>query len=195
MLKLAEAHDFLLVEDDTYACLASPHLPRLAALDGLQRTFYVSGFSKILAPGWRVGYLAAPEQMVERIVDTKLLSTLTTPALLEQALALCLEQGALRRHVERVATRLDAARHRSVLLAQAHGCRFVTPAQGLFGWVDTGVDTEKLAQAMHEAGWLLAPGHLFHADRRPGTLMRINFASAQDARMWRAFAQARRALL
>lgn len=192
VLKLAEAHDFWVVEDDTYAHLAPPHLPRMAALDGLQRTLYVSGFSKILSPGWRVGFMAAPQVLVERLVDTKLLSTLTTPALLEQAMALCLEQGALRRHAERVVQRLDGARQRTVQLAEAHGCRFVTPPAGLFGWVDTGTDTETLAQAMHDDGWLLAPGHLFHARRQPTTLMRINFASSQDARFWRAYARVRR---
>lgn len=191
VLKLAEAHDFRIVEDDTYAHLAPAHLPRLAALDGLQRTLYVSGFSKILTPSWRVGYVAAPAELVERLIDVKLLSTLTTPAVLEQAVAHCLEQGSLRRHAERVTARLDAARHRSVQLAQAHGCRFVTPPQGLFGWVDTGVDTEPLAQALLDRGWLLAPGHLFHATRRPSTLMRINFATSQDARFWRAIDECR----
>ena len=194
ILKLAEQHDFQVVEDDTYAHLAPSHLPRMAALDGLQRTFYVSGFSKILTPSWRVGFVAAPLHRVERLIDVKLLSSLTTPALLEQALAVCLEQGSLRRHAERVVSRLDAARQRTVRLAEAHGCRFVTPPQGLFGWIDTGCDTQRLAEQMHEAGWLLAPGHLFHATPRPGTLMRINFATSQDARFWRDFDLARQAL-
>ena len=194
VLKLAEAHDFLIVEDDTYAHLAPEHAPRLAALDGLQRTIYVSGFSKILSPGWRVGFLAAPQSLVERLVDTKLLSTLTTPALLEHAVALTLEQGTLRRHTERIATRLAAARARTVRLALEAGCRFATPPHGLFGWIDVGVDTERLAQAMHDEGWLLAPGALFHATARPTTLMRINFATSQEARFWRALHLSRGAL-
>ena len=73
MLKLAQAHDLHIVEDDTYAHLAPPHLPRLSALDALERTIYVSGFSKILVPNWRVGFLAAPTALVDRFVDTKLL--------------------------------------------------------------------------------------------------------------------------
>ncbi|MEO7336028.1 MAG: PLP-dependent aminotransferase family protein, partial [Caldimonas sp.] len=112
VLKLAQAHDLHIVEDDTYAHLAPPHLPRLAALDALERTIYVSGFSKILVPNWRVGYLAAPSALVDRLVDTKLLTTLTTPGLTEQALAHCLEQGLLRRHTERVMSKLEAARAR-----------------------------------------------------------------------------------
>jgi DNA-binding transcriptional MocR family regulator len=45
-----------------------------------------------------------------------------------------------------------------------------------------------------DAGYLLAPGALFHATRAPSTLMRINFASAQDGKFWRQFQQARDAL-
>jgi DNA-binding transcriptional MocR family regulator len=191
VLQLAQAHDLFIVEDDTYAHLAPTHLPRLAALDALERTVYVSGFSKILTPAWRVGYLAAPQRLIERLVDTKLLSTLTTPALHELALAHCLEQGQLRRHAERVGQQLDAARARSVKLALAHGSHFVTPPRGLFGWVDVGVDTERLAQSLLDEGWLTAPGALFHATPRPTQLMRINFATTQEARFWRALDRCR----
>ena len=193
VLQLAQAHDLVIVEDDTYAHLAPPHLPRMAALDALERTVYVSGFSKILVPNWRVGFLAAPARLVDRFVDTKLLSTLTTPGLTEQALALCLEQGGLRRHSERVMTKLEGARARTVRLAESHGCRFAAPPRGLFGWVEVGVDTERLAGALLD-DWLIAPGALFHAVHRPTTLMRINFATSQDARFWRALVRAREAL-
>jgi DNA-binding transcriptional MocR family regulator len=194
VLQLAEANDLILVEDDTYAWLAPNHAPRLAALDGLRRTIYVTGFSKILAPNWRVGALAAPRALVDRIIDTKLLSSLTTPAVLERAVSWCLEQGLLRRHAERVTARLAAARSRVVKLAQEAGCRLAAEPQGLFGWVDTGVDTAPLAEQMAADGWLVAPGRLFHVPPRTSTLMRVNFASAQDARFWRAFERTRDAL-
>ena len=194
LLQLAASHDFGIVEDDTYAHLASPQLPRLAALDALERTIYIGGFSKILTPNWRVGFLAAPRSLIDRLVDTKLLSTLTTPALTEIALAHCLDSGGLRRHAERVVQRLDAARERSVKLALAHGCSFAAAPRGLFGWVDTGVDTERLAQALLDAGWLIAPGALFHAVHRPTTLMRINFATSLEPRFWRALERCRATL-
>ncbi|NUZ04178.1 PLP-dependent aminotransferase family protein [Piscinibacter koreensis] len=193
LLQLATRHDLHVLEDDTYAHLAPPHLPRLAALDGLERTIYVSGFSKILVPNWRVGFLAAPERLIERLVDTKLLTTLTSPGLTEQALAHALESGQLRRHAERVVAKLDAARARVVKLAESHGCRFAATPRGLFGWVDAGCDTERLAEALLDR-WLVAPGALFHADHRPTTLMRVNFATSQDAAFWRALVEAREQL-
>ena len=194
VLQLAQRHGFFVVEDDTYSHIAAEHATRLSVLDGLQRTFYVSGFAKILAPNWRVGYLAAPSAWVERLLDTKLLSTLTTPSLMERALAHCIEQGQLRRHAERIRGRLDAARQRSVKLALEAGCRFVSEPAGLFGWVDTGVDTEVLAQRLLDDGILIAPGALFHAHRTSSTYMRINFATTQAAAFWRALAVAREGL-
>ncbi|HUR89673.1 MAG TPA: PLP-dependent aminotransferase family protein [Ramlibacter sp.] len=189
VLQLANEHGFHIVEDDTYSHIAPEHATRLCALDGLQRTIHVSGFAKILAPNWRVGFLAAHPSLIEQLLDTKLLATLTTPALLEKALALCIEHGQLRRHAERIRTRLDAARSRSVKLALAAGCQFAAQPAGLFGWVDTGVDTDALAQRMLDEGYLLAPGALFHAERKPSTLMRINFATTQDAAFWKKYAE------
>ncbi|MDO8718375.1 MAG: PLP-dependent aminotransferase family protein [Polaromonas sp.] len=189
VLQLAHQHNFHIVEDDTYSHLAPEHATRLCALDGLQRTIYVSGFAKILAPGWRVGFMAAPPELVERLLTSKLLATLSTPALLEQALAWCIDQGQLRRHAERIRSRLDQARGRSVQLALAHGCSFAAEPAGLFGWVETGVDTDALAQRMLDEDYLIAPGALFHAVRKPSTLMRINFATTQEAAFWKVFAR------
>ena len=191
VLQLASQHNFYIAEDDTYSHLAPDHATRLCVLDGLQRTIYVSGFSKILAPGWRVGFMAAPPELVERLLNTKLLATLTTPALLEKALAWCIDQGQLRRHAERIRSRLDQARGRSVKLALAHGCSFAADPAGLFGWVETGVDTDALAQRMLDEDYLIAPGALFHAVRKPSTLMRINFATTQDTTFWKVFVRLR----
>lgn len=191
VLQLANKHDFHIVEDDTYSHLAPEHATRLSALDGLQRTIYVSGFAKILAPNWRIGFLAASPALVGRLLETKLLATLTTPSLFERALAWCIDQGQLRRHAERIRLRLDGARGRTVKLALAAGCKLASEPAGLFGWVDTGADTDALTQRMLDEGYLLAPGSLFHARRPPSTLMRINFATAQDATFWKVFARVR----
>lgn len=191
VLRIAQRHGFLVVEDDVYAALADSASPRMSVLDQLERTIYLSGFSKILAPGWRVGFLAAAPEIVDRLIDQKLLAMLTTPALTERALAVLLEQGQVRRYAQQVRDRLDAARARAVRLAERAGCRFVTPPRGLLGWVDTGTDTAALAQRLLDAGYLLAPGTLFDPLQQPSTRMRINFAQAQDDAFWRAFSAAR----
>ncbi|TXD99890.1 PLP-dependent aminotransferase family protein [Mitsuaria sp. TWR114] len=194
VLQLAHEHDLLIVEDDTYALFAPNHAPRLAALDQLRRTIYVSGFSKMLSPAWRVGFVAASADRMARLTELKLLASLTTSPLMDRAVALCLEQGLLRKHAERIASRLATARQRCVRLAEDAGCRFAATPAGLFGWVDVGVDTERLAPAMMDQGWLIAPGILFSPTRTPGTLMRINFATSQDPKFWHALERAREAL-
>ena len=65
-----------------------------------------------------------------------------------------------------------AVAHQLLRLAQAHELTIVED------------DTEALAQVLLDEGWLIAPGTLFHATPRPTSLMRINFATTQDARFW-----------
>lgn len=195
VLQLAQQHGFWVVEDDTYSHIAPEHATRMAVLDGLQRVIYVSGFSKVLVPNWRVGFVAAPAGLVDALVDTKLLGALSSPGVLEHALAWVLEQGEFRRHTQRLMQRLDEARQRSVHLALAHGCELAAEPAGMFGWVDTGVDTEVLAQRLLDHEVLLAPGALFHARHEPSTRMRIGFATTQDQTFWRVFARERDALL
>ncbi|KQY90606.1 PLP-dependent aminotransferase family protein [Pelomonas sp. Root1444] len=185
LLRLADEHDFFIVEDDSYGFLAAEHVPRLAALDGLRRVTYVSGFSKVLTPAWRVGYLATAPERLRALTDVKLLDGLTSSPVLERAVALCMEQGRLRRHAQRLRERLAQARQRVASLAARQGFTWAAPPDGLFGWLDVGVDTERVAQPMLDAGWLTAPGALFSATRAPGSLMRINMATSQDPAFWR----------
>jgi DNA-binding transcriptional MocR family regulator len=132
-----------------------------------------------------VGYLAAAPERLTALTDTKLLDGLTSSPVLERAVALCLEQGRLRRHAQRLRERLAAARQRVAALAARQGFQWAAPPDGLFGWLDTGVDTERLAQPLLDAGWLTAPGALFSATRRPGSLMRVNMATSLDPAFWR----------
>ncbi|MFY8016948.1 MAG: aminotransferase class I/II-fold pyridoxal phosphate-dependent enzyme, partial [Inhella sp.] len=135
LLRLTEPSGCLVVEDDTYSAFAPAHQPRLAALDGLKRTLYVSGFSKMLGAGLRVGYVAGPEVLIERLAARKLVQQLCSPPITERAVAQLLQRGGLRRHAERVNEKLQTARTRCQKLAEAAGCRFAAPPAGLFGWV------------------------------------------------------------
>ncbi len=194
LLRLAEAGDCLVVEDDTYWGFAAANLPRLAALDGLRRTLRISGFSKLIGAGLRVGYLAGPQALVDRLTERKLVQQLASPALNERALARLLQRGWLRRHMERVNERLAVARARCQRHAEAAGCRFALPPAGLFGWLDSGVDSERLALRLAEQGFRIAAEPLFSPTRRAGPHLRVNFAASQEPRFWRALELSRRTL-
>ncbi|ODU62621.1 MAG: hypothetical protein ABT05_07320 [Lautropia sp. SCN 66-9] len=60
---------------------------------------------------------------------------------------------------------------------------FATPGVGMFVWADAGVDTNPVAQAMLDRGYLMAPGSLFLPDQRPSSWMRLNIATSTNPAM------------
>jgi DNA-binding transcriptional MocR family regulator len=189
ILRIAEEHAITIVEDDIYCDLhpgpAAQPATRMAPLDQLRRVIYLGGFSKSLAANLRVGFIAAAPELAQRLADRKMLSTLTTSELGERVVYKILSEGLYRKQVERIRTRLDAARPKAVRRVEALGLRLETePAAGMFLWVDAGRDTSGLAAKAMEQGLLLAPGSLFSPDQLPSTRMRLNVAALGDEALW-----------
>ena len=188
LLQLAERFDFTIVEDDVYGDLhpgpaVQPCL-RLAGLDQLQRVVYLGGFSKTLAASLRVGFVACEPGLARALTDLKMLVGLTSPELGERLVHRVLSEGQYRRHLDRLRARLAAAHEPALRAIERLGMRpFATPGIGMFLWADAGVDTTAVAQAMHERGYLMAPGSLFMPDQRPSTWMRFNVATTCNPRM------------
>ncbi|HUN93188.1 MAG TPA: PLP-dependent aminotransferase family protein [Burkholderiaceae bacterium] len=178
LLQIAERHDCTIVDDDIYGDLAPPQALRLASLDQLRRVVHVGGYSKTLAAGLRVGYLAARRDLADRLADLKLLTGLTSPELGERVVARILAEGHYRRHVDRLRGRLDAARDRTLRALQRFGARpFAAPQGGMFLWVDCGRDTRAIAARAAAQGILCAPGGLFSPRQQPSTWMRVAAAT------------------
>ncbi|QJE01433.1 PLP-dependent aminotransferase family protein [Massilia forsythiae] len=190
VLRIAERHDVTVVEDDIYCDLhpgaGGQTATRLAALDQLRRVIYLSGFSKSLAANLRVGFIAAPAELAQRLADRKMLATLTTSDLGERVVYKILSEGLYRKHLERIRTRLDAVRPAAMRRIEALGFRpDPLPPAGMFAWVDTGRDTNVLAARAMAQGLLLAPGSLFSPSQLPSTRMRVNVAAMEDDALWR----------
>jgi DNA-binding transcriptional MocR family regulator len=189
VLRIAEEHDFTVVEDDIYCDLhpgpAVQPATRMAPLDQLRRVIYLGGFSKSLAASLRVGFIAASPALAQRLADRKMLATLTTSELGERVIYKILSEGVYRKHLERIRARLDAARPQAIRRVEALGLKLESlPTAGMFLWVDAGRDTSVLAAQAMEQGLLLAPGSLFSPDQLPSTRMRLNVAALEDARLW-----------
>jgi DNA-binding transcriptional MocR family regulator len=186
VLRLAEQHDFSIVEDDIYCDLHPGGATRLAALDQLQRVIYLGGFSKSMAANLRVGFIATSRERAQRLTDRKMLATLTTSDLTERVVYKILSEGVYRKHLDRIRARLDAVRPDVLRRFEELGLRMdVAPAAGLFVWVDTGRDTNVLAAHAMEESVLLAPGSLFSPSQLPSTHMRLNIAALQEPAVWR----------
>ncbi len=186
ILRIAEAHDMRIVEDDIYADFLPSGVPaaRLASLDQLKRVIYLASFSKMLVPNIRVGYLATTPEMAESLASQKLLTSLATPEINERIVHRILTEGSYRKHCQRVQTALDALREPTFLRMEAMGMRaFCRPQAGFIGWFDTGVDTITLAALALEAGYLLAPGALFSPTQASSTWLRMNIATSQNPDM------------
>ncbi|QTN29097.1 PLP-dependent aminotransferase family protein [Rhodoferax sp. AJA081-3] len=186
ILRIAEAHDMVVVEDDIYADFlpSGVQYARLASLDQLKRVVYVGSFSKTLVPGIRVGYLAGSADLVESLAGLKLLTSFATPEINERIVYQTLTQGSYRKHCQRMHGALDALREPAFKRCEAMGLKaFCRPLAGFLGWFDTGVDTASLAAMGLEAGYLLAPGAIFSPQQTPSTWMRINIATSQNPAM------------
>lgn len=190
LLKVAEEHDFLLVEDDTYADFHPGQPVRLAALDRLQRVLLVGGYAKTLAGSLRVGYIAAQADRLQQLVDLKLLAGLTSPQLGEMVVHRILSEGQYRRHVERLRARVDKARAQCLRRVEALGWRVLQePQAGMFVWADCGMDSELLARRAAEHGLLLAPGVLFSPRQAQGRMLRLSVPLAQYPSAWELLAR------
>ncbi|SAI45699.1 GntR family transcriptional regulator [Bordetella ansorpii] len=189
ILRVAERHDFMVVEDDTYGELHPGGATRLAELDRFRRVILVGGFSKMLAASLRVGYVAANEQLVQKLADLKMLAGLTSCELGERVVHRVLADGQYRRHIERVRARVDDARARCMKGLLKLGLTVPhEPPSGMFLWADCGRDSEAVAREAADRGMLLAPGSLFSPAQAPSTMLRFSVTMVDSAPMWRELA-------
>ena len=185
ILKIAEQHDFTIVEDDVYCDLHPGSVvqpaTRIASLDQLQRVLYLGSFSKTLTGSLRVGFIAASAETAVRLADRKMLTTLTTSEIGERVVYKILSEGHYRKHVDRLRSKLDGVRDKTVKQLERVGLTvdIATPA-GIFVWADAGCDTNVLTEKALEEGYLLAPGALFSPNQLPSTRMRINVTAVSD---------------
>ena len=182
ILRVAEQHDFMIVEDDIYCDMhpggAVQPATRIAALDQLQRVIYLGGFSKTLAANLRVGFIATSPELAVRLSDRKMLSMLTSSEIGERVLYKILSEGHYRKHCERLRAKLDAVREKTVRALERIGMTVdIAPPAGMFVWADAGCDTNTMTEAGMAQGILLAPGCLFSPNQLPSTRTRINISA------------------
>lgn len=185
LLQLAARHDFLIVEDDTYADFSAGSSIRLASLDQLERVIYVGSFSKTLSADLRVGFLAASPEIVAACTDIKLFTAVTTSELAERVVCELLQKGHYRKAMDRLRGRLARAMEHALQLFERHGVAvYAAPGEGMFVWAAAAPGETPLAFAARAAaqGVTLAPGHLFRPQLQASPWLRYNVAYMDDPR-------------
>jgi DNA-binding transcriptional MocR family regulator len=181
LVALLAARHVPLIEDDVYGELYfGARKPRPAkAWDRAGRVMHCSSFSKTLAPGYRVGWVAAGRYASE-VAQRKLMSSIAAPLPSQEGLSEYLEHGGYDRHLRQL--RATLAQHlqttlRGIAKHFPPGTRATRPEGGYFLWVELPpkIDALELHRLALSQGISLAPGHLFSADQRFGHHVRINF--------------------
>ena len=175
-----------LIEDDIYGDLAySIHRPKTAkAFDKTGNVLLCSSFSKTLAPGYRVGWIA-PGRLYADVLRLKSVSSLGTATPTQLAIASFLADGGYDRHLRKM--RKIYARN-AVLMAEAvsahfpDGTRVTRPQGGQVLWVELPRKGDSLAlyEKARKAGISIAPGPIFSSQRKYRNFFRLNSAMWSD---------------
>jgi DNA-binding transcriptional MocR family regulator len=188
VLKLAELHNCIVVEDDVCADLVAGNPLTLSSMDQLKRVIYIGSFSKTIGAGLRVGFVAAEPSILEGLLYHKLVSGMSTPTVTEHLTHTVLSEGHFRKQVEQLRDRLAIAQERTCRRLEAAGFEiFCEPRSGMFVWArfrHGEVDTVKLAERAAESKILLAPGQIFYSSASPSSWLRFNVAHCNYDRLF-----------
>ena len=194
LLELLRRYDVPLIEDDVYNELHfGPQAPLCSkAEDKTGLVMHVSSFSKCLAPGYRIGWVAAG-RYASRIQRQKLSSSLATTVPVQIALAEYLKHGGLENHLRHLRQTLALQEVEMVQAVERHfptGTKLARPQGGYFLWLELPphVDTLLLHQQALERGISIAPGPIFSAKREFKNYLRLNFGHPDSQRLDAAMA-------
>jgi 2-aminoadipate transaminase len=189
LLDLAHEYDLIVVEDDPYGKLryTGDHIPTLYAMDKEERVVYLGTFSKILVPGFRLAWTAAPEPIMRRMVISKQATDLCTNSFTQFIAADLMANDLIDRHLPKI-IQLYARKRKIMLDTMAETMprehvHWTDSEGGLFTWAQLPreVNTVDLLQKAIERKVAYVPGHAFFVRPEDGThTMRLNFSHPAD---------------
>jgi DNA-binding transcriptional MocR family regulator len=184
VLSLAQRYRVPIVEDATYRDLffSEPPPPSLRELDDANIVIYLNSFSKVMAPGLRLGWIAAAPSIVDQIAIIKQRLDPHTPNLVQFAVARLMRQGAFDAHLATI--RAEHAKRCTQMIAAiqryvpAGALRFARPAGGLYLWcrLPPGVSASALYDRALAAGVAFVQGSAFYADPAGDSELRLCFS-------------------
>jgi 2-aminoadipate transaminase len=195
LVELANRYGAPMIEDDPYGQLRyeGEHLPPLVTLDaeyhgcanGEKRftggVIYLSTLSKTLAPGLRIGWIVAPEAVIQKLVQIKQGADLHTSTFCQHVAYEVARDGFLDRHVKRIRAVYGVRRDAMLAALERHappGLRWTRPRGGLFLWLTApkGIDTMALLGEALKEKVAFVPGAPFYPKGGGQESMRLNFS-------------------
>ena len=189
-----------IVEDNPYGDLwfdAEPPPPLAARWP--EGTVYLGSFSKVLAPGLRLGYVVAPPALFPKLLQAKQAADLHSPGFNQRVVHEVIRDGFLREHVPTIRARYKAQRDAMRAALEKHmpaGCHWNVPVGGMFFWVELpeGVDATAMLPKAVERGMAYVPGAAFFADRARANTLRLSFVTVSPAQIEQGIAMLAKAI-
>jgi 2-aminoadipate transaminase len=191
LVRIAHERELLVLEDNPYGLLRyeGEPLPPLYKLDGGQFVIYLGTFSKILSPGIRLGWAAAPRPVLQKMNLGKQAADLCSSSMTQLFVSAYFEQGDWHAYVDSLVALYRTRRDAMLEALRAHfpsEAAWTEPGGGLFIWatlpdyIDT---TDLLARALSEQNVAFVPGRAAYLDGRGGSSMRLNFSGVDEAQI------------
>jgi 2-aminoadipate transaminase len=184
-----------ILEDNPYGELwfdAPPPLPMSARTP--ENCLYMGSFSKVLAPGLRLGFLVAPADIHYRLTMAKQAADLHSPSFNQRVVAEVLKDGFLDRHVPTIRALYKGKRDAMLLALEREmaglGVQWNSPAGGMFLWarLPAGLSATALLPRAVEKGVAFVPGEPFYAGQSDSRTLRLSFVTATNEQIDRGVA-------
>jgi 2-aminoadipate transaminase len=197
VLKIAEEHDFVIIEDDPYGELLyveNADTTPMKSRDTQGRVIYLGSFSKVLAPGLRCGWIVAEKELLERLEIAKQAADLCSGTLDQSIVDEFIASGALAPQIERVRAFYRGKRGTLIGALEQHftgKAEWTAAVGGLFTFVtlhDRNIDTAPLVAKAVANGVAYIPGGPFFVNGSGRNTMRLTFAKETDERILRGVA-------
>jgi 2-aminoadipate transaminase len=198
---LAASYGVPLLEDDPYSPLRfeGRAVPPIKAFDTAGMVLYIGSFSKLIAPGIRLGWIVAPAELATPLTVLRESIDLESSALMQRAVALFLERGHLEPHLARLTGANRVRRDALTAALQEHLGDMATwtrPEGGLFVWVTLpqDIDTWESFEAALQRKVAYIPGAAFDVAGGSRNTLRLNFSNVSPERIPTAVERLARAL-
>jgi len=187
LINIAHEYDLVIVEDDPYGKLSYDidHVRPIKAFDDDGRVIYMSTFSKILAPGFRLAWTIASEELTRKMVICKQALDLCTNTFTQYIANEFTRQGSLDLHILKINEMYEPKRDQMISAIEQYfpeGYTCNKPHGGMFAWVTLpeGIDTETmfLDAIKHKVAYV--HGKAFHVDGGGERSMRLNFSYSSN---------------
>lgn len=191
----AQAAGLPIIEDNPYGELwfdEAPPLPLTAR--NPEGCIYLGSFSKVLAPGLRLGFLVAPKAIYPKLLQAKQAVDLHTPIFTQRMVAAVMKDGFLDQHVPKIRALYKAQRDAMVGALQREmkglDVEFNVPKGGMFLWLrmPAGIDATALLAKAVERHVAFVPGSPFYAGEPDARTLRLSFVTASEEQIATAIA-------